>query len=146
MIARRLLLTSPAPPAATLAASALLDSAPVARAADTAPETARPRASTRPATVPADVVWHDVRDWGVEGRGFDDTANYFDRLPARAKDVVRPEVWNLSHDSAGMSVRFETDATDLYARYAVTRPELAMSHMAASGVSGLDIYGQQDDI
>src|SRR5439155_21209791 len=109
-----------------------------------APQPDGPRATPRPATVPADLVWHDVRQWGVEGRAFDDTENYFDRLPARAKDVVRPEVWNLSHDSAGMSVRFETDATDLYARYTNTRPELAMAHMPASGVSGLDIYARLD--
>jgi hypothetical protein len=114
----------------------------VARAAE--PEPSRPRPSSRPATVPTDLSWHDVRDWGVEGLGFDDTENYFDRLPARAKGVVRPEVWNLSHDTAGMSVRFETDATDVYARYTVTRPELAMAHMPASGVSGLDIYAQQE--
>ena len=132
MITRRGFLVSTA---ATLAATTL------ARAAD-APEGSRPRPTARPATVPADLAWHDVRDWGVEGRGFDDVENYFDRLPARAKDLVRPEVWNLSHDTAGMSVRFETDATDLYARYTNPRPELSMAHMPASGVSGLDIYAQ----
>jgi lysophospholipase L1-like esterase len=131
MITRRRLLASTALTFATTALS---------RAAE--PEGSRPRPTVRPATVPADLAWHDVRDWGVEGRAFDDVENYFDRLPARAKGVVRPEVWNLSHDSAGMSVRFETDATDLYARYTNTRPELAMAHMPASGVSGLDIYGQ----
>jgi hypothetical protein len=44
-----------------------------------------------------------------------------------------------------MSVRFETDATDLYARYTTTRTELDMSHMPASGVSGLDIYAHMGD-
>ena len=32
--------------------------------------------------------WADVRDWGVEGRGFNDNEAYFDRLPARAKGVA----------------------------------------------------------
>ena len=25
-----------------------------------------------------ELSWHDVRDWGVDGRGFDDTESYFD--------------------------------------------------------------------
>ena len=28
--------------------------------------------------------WHDIRDFGVEGRPFDDTEVYYARLPARA--------------------------------------------------------------
>src|SRR5689334_10485144 len=72
--------------------------------------------SSRPATtraaevIPDNLAWHDVRDWGVEGRAFDDTENYFDRLPARAKSIVRPDVWNLAHHTAGISTRFESDA------------------------------------
>lgn len=141
MITRRRLLASTA---LTFGAATLARATTATAAATTAaaPEGSRPRPTVRPATVPADLDWHDVRDWGVEGRAFDDVENYFDRLPARAKDLVRPELWNLSHDSAGMSVRFETDAIDLYARYTNTRAELAMAHMPASGVSGLDIYAQ----
>jgi lysophospholipase L1-like esterase len=111
----------------------------------TKPATTTPTTSTtQSADVPDDVVWHDVRDWGVEGRGFDDTANYFDRLPARAKGVVRDDVWNLARHTAGMSVRFETDSEGIYARYELLKGELAMGHMPATGVSGLDIYGRLD--
>lgn len=99
-----------------------------------------PARKRRSANIPDDVVWHDVRDWGVEGRAFDDVESYFDRLPARAKDVVRDAVWRLSHDSAGMSVRFEADTQAIYLRYALTNHELAMAHMPATGVSGVDLY------
>jgi lysophospholipase L1-like esterase len=99
-------------------------------------------ATSQPSTVPADVVWHNVRDWGVEGRAFDDTESFFDRLPARAKAVVRDAVWNLARNTSGMSVRFETDATAIYLRLVLTSPRLAMAHMPASGVSGLDLYGR----
>ena len=92
-----------------------------------------------------ELQWHDVRDWGVEGRGFDDTEKYFDRLPARARGVVREAVWNLSRHSAGMMVRFQTDATSIHADYAVTSKNLAMPHMPATGVSGLDLYARDDD-
>jgi hypothetical protein len=37
-------------------------------------------------------------------------------------------------------VFFETDSTTIGARWTVTSPELAMSHMSATGVSGLDLY------
>lgn len=91
-----------------------------------------------------ELKWHDVRDWGVEGRAWDDTEKYFDRFPARAKETLRPAVWNLSRHSAGMLVRFKTDATSIWADYAVTNPNLAMPHMPATGVSGLDLYAEHD--
>ena len=105
------------------------------------------RASDSKETKEADdgIQWHDVRDWGVEGRGFTDTERYFDRLPARAKGVVRDAVWNLSRHSAGMMVRFRTDATTIHADYAVTSARVGMPHMPATGVSGLDLYATDDD-
>lgn len=89
--------------------------------------------------------WHDVQDWGVEGKGFDDTAKYFDRLPARAEGVVRDAVWGLSRHSAGMLVRFRTNAREIWADHTVTNSRLAMPHMPATGVSGLDLYAEDDD-
>jgi len=72
--------------------------------------------------------WYDVRSLTVEGKGWTDTKAFFDRLPARAEGVVRPPVWDLSHDSAGLCVRFTTDATSLQARWTVTSKRLAMPH------------------
>lgn len=93
-------------------------------------------------TVEDGLAWYDVRDWGVEGRGWSDTERYFDRLPAKAKGVVRDAVWNLSRHSAGMAVRFEADVTEIWVRYELLSPNLAMPHMPATGASGLDLYGQ----
>jgi lysophospholipase L1-like esterase len=88
------------------------------------------------------LVWRDVSDWGIEGRGWSasNTARFYDRLPAKAERVVRPPVWSLSHHSAGMMTRFDTDATDIHVRYKVTNASLAMPHMPATGVSGIDLY------
>lgn len=97
------------------------------------------------AVAQADTTWHDVREWGVEGRGFDDTEKYFDRLPKQAKGVVRDAVWNLSRHSAGMMVRFRTDATTIFTDHTVTSKSLAMPHMPATGVSGLDLYARDAD-
>lgn len=88
------------------------------------------------------LTWHDVRDWGVEGKGWADTSRYFDRLPSKAEGVVREPVWNLSRHSAGMCVRFETDATTIQVRYSLLSDRLAMPHMPATGVSGLDLYAK----
>ncbi len=59
--------------------------------------------------------WYDVRQLGVEGQGWTDTLAPYDRLPGRAKGVVRDAVWNLSRDSAGMYVRFKTASPAIHA-------------------------------
>lgn len=87
-----------------------------------------------------DLVWHDVRDWGVEGKGWTDTKRYFDRLPGKAEGIVREPVWDLSRHSAGMTVRFTTDAPEIHVRYSLLSDRLALPIMPATGVSGLDLY------
>ena len=88
------------------------------------------------------LAWFDVRNWGVEGRGWSQTERYFDRLPATAKGKVRDAVWQLSRHSAGMVARFETDATAIWTRYTLLSGSLGMNHMPATGVSGADLYAQ----
>ena len=90
----------------------------------------------------ADITWHDVREWGIEGKGWTDTKRYFDRFPGKAEGVVREAVWELSRHSAGMSVRFVTDSPVIHVRYTLFLDRLAMPHMPATGVSGLDLYAQ----
>ena len=88
--------------------------------------------------------WHDVTEWGVEGRILpeQERGRWFDRLPASAQSTVTPAVWNLSRDSAGMMVRFRTDATAIHVHYKVSKSNLAMAHMPATGVSGVDLYAR----
>jgi len=63
----------------------------------------------------------------------------FDRLPAKAEKTVRPEVWRLSHNSAGEYIRFKSNAAEIVVRYKVTGNK-SMNHMPATGVSGVDLY------
>lgn len=88
----------------------------------------------------ADSTWFDIREFGVEGRGWTNTASFYDRLPARAEGLVRKPVWDLSRNSAGMCVRFVTDAMVLRARWALTDPWLYLPNTTAIGKSGLDLY------
>ena len=85
---------------------------------------------------PPTVEWHDVTSWGVEGRLWEDEERlrWFDRFPATAEQTVPPDVWSLSRDSAGMAVRFATDAPRIFIRMRLTDPVLAMPHMPATGV------------
>lgn len=88
----------------------------------------------------ANVRWHAVTQQMLEGQGWTDVQSPFDRLPARAERLVRPEVWELARHAAGMNVRFVTDAPAISVRWTLTSERLAMPHMAATGVSGVDLY------
>ena len=90
------------------------------------------------------IRWFDIRQLGIEGQGWTETKSPYDRLPAKAEGKVREAVWGLSRDSAGMCVRFVTDATTIHARWTLTKAKLEMPHMAATGVSGLDLYAKDD--
>ncbi|MBT3569273.1 MAG: hypothetical protein HN494_10545 [Opitutae bacterium] len=88
--------------------------------------------------------WRDVTEWGVEGRGWADQerTRWFDRFPVKAEGKVTKAVWNLSRHSAGMMVRFKTDATTIRAKWKLLSSRLGMPHMPPSGVSGLDLYAR----
>jgi len=85
-------------------------------------------------------VWYDGRSLPIEGRAFNDTESYYDRLPARAKGTVPDPVWGLSHNSAGMALHVVSKSGNLRIRWAVRSASLAMPHMPATGVSGVDVY------
>jgi hypothetical protein len=90
-------------------------------------------------------LWYDISHLTIEGKGWQDTAHPYDRLPARAEGAVTDSVWYLSKNSAGMAVRFVTDAPSIEARWTLRSKSLAMNHMPATGVSGVDLYIRQDD-
>ncbi len=104
-------------------------------------------ASQTPAARPEPSLnWQDVTQWGVEGRAWPDLPRlrWFDRFPAQAESTVTPAVWFLSRHSAGMLVRFRTDAAEIWARYTLLSDRLAQANMTAMGVSGIDLYARDD--
>ncbi|HPC96626.1 MAG TPA: SGNH/GDSL hydrolase family protein [Sedimentisphaerales bacterium] len=102
-----------------------------------------------PAVATADpcdgTLWYDGRLLLLEGKGWENTESYYDRLPAKARDKVRAPVWDLSQHSAGMCLRFLTEATSVRIRWTLRRENLAMPHMPATGVSGIDLYARTDN-
>ncbi len=96
------------------------------------------------AVAKAELAWHDVESWGLEGRAWPEQARlrWYDRLPAAAEKTVTSNVWNLSRDSAGMMVRFQTDASAISVRYKLLKDKLSLTNMTAMGVSGVDLYAR----
>ena len=101
------------------------------------------RAQQLSATQIADgTSWYDIRALGLEGKGWNETKDPYDRLPRQAEGKVSDAVWKLGQHSAGLSVRFITDSPRMSARWTLRNPGLALPHMPASGVSGLDLYAK----
>lgn len=78
----------------------------------------------------------------LEGQAWPkEVKNFYDRLPARAEQTVRKAVWDLSRHSAGLYIKFKSNASNIVVRYGVTsKGNFAMPHMPATGVSGVDLY------
>ncbi|SHJ69578.1 N-terminus of Esterase_SGNH_hydro-type [Arenibacter nanhaiticus] len=68
----------------------------------------------------------------------------YHRLPERAEEKLREAVWRLSKQSAGLSIRFRSNANNIRVKYKL-KGAIAMPHMPATGVSGLDLYGKTKD-
>lgn len=81
----------------------------------------------------------------IDGQAWpDEVVSTYDRLPGRAEKQVRKAVWNLSQNSAGIKIRFRTNSTQIKVRYKV-KGGMAMPHMPATGVSGVDLYAKNSD-
>lgn len=79
----------------------------------------------------AGVRWIDAKTLPIEGRAFDNTKFYYDRLPVEAEGRVPDRVWRLSHDSCGMLYRFRTDTRHLSVKW--------------RGSGALDVYRRNPD-
>lgn len=100
-------------------------------------------------TAAGESIWHNPLKETVAGttnihnQAWNEDGGNYRRLPQRAEKNVRPKLWNLSTNSAGMQIRFLTNSPDIAVRYKVTGP-MAMPHMPATGVSGVDLYRTDD--
>ena len=88
--------------------------------------------------------WHEVATWGVEGRAFAEAerSRWFDRLPAAANGKVPSAVWGHSRDSAGMLVRFRTDAPTIWASYTLLKDRPVSSNKTGISTNGIDLYAR----
>jgi len=84
--------------------------------------------------------WIDGRYLPIEGRAFDGTEHYYDRLPTNVTEGVNSAVRTKKHHTAGMQFRFSTDSTRLVFKWTPYNTSLSADNMAATGVSGIDVY------
>ena len=97
---------------------------------------------------PPPLVFTDFADLEISGRGFNDTPSIYNRLPAAAQATARAAVWDLSLDSAGLSVRFETNAPEIYVSFTLRNKAgiFAGVHFPATGASGCDLYALDESV
>ncbi len=93
-----------------------------------------------PGVVTNGVKWVDGRHLPIEGRAFDGTEHYYDRLPSNVTTSVNSAVRAMKHHTAGMQFRFATDSKTLVFKWVPYNASLEADNMAASGASGIDVY------
>eukprot|EP00040_Diaphanoeca_grandis_P021550 m.114901 g.114901 ORF g.114901 m.114901 type:complete len:813 (-) comp28380_c0_seq1:258-2696(-) len=76
----------------------------------------------------------------VMGRAFNETADFFNRLPASAEGVVSEAVWGLSQMSTGMFVPFITNSSTIAWQWSLRLPAEPMWHMPNTGMHGADLF------
>ena len=93
----------------------------------------------------SELTWHSLGE--PRGRGWPAEAmdRRYDRLPTHARDLVPELVWGLSRHSSSLFHEFETDATELHARWEIRGPEMELGHMPATATAGLDLYAQSSE-
>ncbi len=77
----------------------------------------------------------------IEGTGVAeaDKESPYDRLPASYQSKVRKPVWGLSKNSAGISLRFNTNSSSIKVKWGVLN-DIKMNHMPETGIKGVDLY------
>ena len=86
-------------------------------------------------------IYYGRQHFLIEGTAISDSLKEspYDRLPISYKEKVRDPVWDLSKASAGITVRFHSNSTSINLKWTVLN-DLDMSHMAATGIKGIDLY------
>ena len=83
-----------------------------------------------------------------DAQGIVDFDSYRDlpmqRLPQSYKSKLRNEVWNLSENSAGVSISFLSNTSEMAIKWSL-KNDIKMSHMTDVGIKGIDLYRKKVD-
>lgn len=90
-----------------------------------------------------DLVWHAADTLPIHGTLVHGDSVTYCRLPQSLNGKIRQPLADLGRNTAGIYIRFASDASAIGARYK-TRA-FNMDHMSATGVHGLDLYTIGDD-
>ena len=92
-------------------------------------------------------TYHDANVGGILfGQGWtQEVGKKYQRFPDRAQSVVPSGVWSLSKNTAGLNVRFVTDAKTITVKYTLTGGALGYTNMPVTLQSGIDMYVHTSD-
>ncbi len=86
--------------------------------------------------------FYDGQSFTIIGK-YHSEKNYA-RFPQEYKKKLREAVWGLGQNSAGISIRFRTNASDIIVRWTALN-DGKMDHMAYTGIKGVDLYAHMDN-
>ncbi len=87
--------------------------------------------------------YHSIAGLKILGRSFPEQTLYH-RFPDSLEKHLRKPVWSLSRNSAGIAIYFETNSTQIAAKWK-TGGEVNFQHVAGTLVKGIDLYGLDGD-
>lgn len=96
-------------------------------------------ASVASAIKTADLKWVDMKDYPLYGTVAKGQSVNYVRIPDSLKADMRKDLYNLADNTAGMYIRFASDASAIGAKWKSTR-KFNMNHMTATGIRGMDLY------
>ena len=83
--------------------------------------------------------WYDAATLPLYGKARQDTKELYERLPAEFEGRSRDAVWYLGRNSAGLYVRFSSNASAIWLRWSAKFGN-HMNHQTLTGTRGLDLY------
>lgn len=86
-----------------------------------------------------DFVYHSLEGMPVLGTAAPDASKAYSRLPDSLLSRIRQDLWDLGQHSAGLSIRFRSDASDIAAKWHSLN-RFNMNHMTPTGIRGMDLY------
>ena len=95
---------------------------------------------------PDKLIYYGKDNFIIEGTGIPEIEKEspYDRLPLSAKDKVRKAVWDLSKNSAGITIRFFSNSSQIKIKWDLLN-DTRMNHMAETGIKGVDLYTRVND-
>ena len=99
----------------------------------------------------AQIQWYnpmEAEEPFINGRGWNKEIGNksYDRMPKRFEGKIPSPVWNLSHQTPGMSVSFVTNSKSITVRYLLlNHVRLGLNNVVALNTSGVDLYATDVD-
>lgn len=90
------------------------------------------------------LVWHAADTLPLYGTLVHDAKKAYSRLPDSLESRVRPQLWDLGKNSAGLFIRFRSDASEMGFKWKSLN-KFNMNHMTPTGIRGMDLYALDTD-